>query len=406
MAVEDGVADDMIVAFVDRILRLKAEADDIAADIKEIYAEAHGNGFNKTRLGEIVTYLRKVEKDASKVEEAEAIRDLYLTAYYRAKNKPHAHAYAREAKSTTQTASVSGPFDPETGEFVTTPKITEQQDAPHPASDLTTSPSLSGQVAPHPEAKASTDGGATAQGIEAPVNSVTGDASRASVGAGSDAPIQPETANETPETATSDEGAAAPATGASPVIASVGDSGAQPTGGEDVNGPDVPATHEDFDGALDIAGATGKPVEALASAAPIYAAPGIVTMEQTPPEPVRWHPYAQCFPTVLGDDLKALERDIQQVGTVAEPIVKIGNLILDGRARYGIARSMLIGYPVVQYAGSDPLMDVIRWNLASRFDRMTSGQINTTAKALCKLEPSRTDDIMQAFGLEVAEAAE
>ncbi|MFC3705670.1 hypothetical protein ACFOOL_12990 [Devosia honganensis] len=139
----------------------------------------------------------------------------------------------------------------------------------------------------------------------------------------------------------------------------------------------------------------------------MYAESGVVTTEHTPPEPVKWHPYAQCFPTVLGDDLKALERDISAAfGGVQQPIVKIGNLILDGRARYGIARSMLIDYPVVQYDGSDPLMDVIRWNLASRFDRMTAGQIAVTAKALCKLEPSRTDDIMQAFGLEVSEAAQ
>lgn len=39
-------------------------------------------------------------------------------------------------------------------------------------------------------------------------------------------------------------------------------------GGEDVDAPDVPATHEDVDGALDVAGATGKSVEASASAAP------------------------------------------------------------------------------------------------------------------------------------------
>lgn len=49
-----------------------------------------------------------------------------------------------------------------------------------------------------PVAKTSTDGGTTAQDIGSPADSVTGEASRASDGAGSVAPIQPETANEAP----------------------------------------------------------------------------------------------------------------------------------------------------------------------------------------------------------------
>src|SRR5690606_5537954 len=113
----DSVADDELAAFIDRILRMKAEEDAIKADIREIYAEAKGRGYDKTRLGEVVAHVRKVEKDANGEAEKEAIRDLYLTAYYRAKNKPHAHAYARAAKSTTQNTSVSEPFDPVTGEF-------------------------------------------------------------------------------------------------------------------------------------------------------------------------------------------------------------------------------------------------------------------------------------------------
>jgi uncharacterized protein (UPF0335 family) len=116
----DNLAENQLAAFIDRILRLKTEADDIASDIKEIYQEAHANGFNKTRLGEVVTYLRKVEKDATGEAEKAALRDLYLDGYYRAKNQPHAYARARGGNSEPA-------HDPETGE------ITEPQSAPQAA---------------------------------------------------------------------------------------------------------------------------------------------------------------------------------------------------------------------------------------------------------------------------------
>lgn len=357
MAVEDSVADDELAAFVDRVLRMKAEEDAIKADIREIYAEAKGRGYDKTRLGEVVSHIRKVEKDADGEAEKEAIRDLYLTAYYRAKNKPHAHAYARAAKSTTQNTSVSEPFDPVTGEFDTTPKITEQQDAPHPASDLTNSPSLSGQVAPiQPEAANEARGDLVTPTVDAADHSLNG------------------TGNAATE---------------------------HNPGGEDVDASDVPATHEDVDGALDVAGATVKSVEPSGSAAPAasYPAPGVVVMEHTPPEGALAHPYAACWPVNLVDP----------AGGIREPIVKIGKLILDGRGRMFAARAVNGGegieYPVVQYDGADPLIDCIRWNLASR-PSMHLHNLKLIASKLVKLEPARADEIMQAFGLEVAEAAQ
>lgn len=83
----DIVADDMLVAFVDRILRMRDEEDAIKADVREIYAEAKANGFDKTQLGKVVARLRQVAKNASKLDEQEAIFDLYLTAYFRAKRQ-------------------------------------------------------------------------------------------------------------------------------------------------------------------------------------------------------------------------------------------------------------------------------------------------------------------------------
>lgn len=79
----DSVAQDQIKAFVERIMRMREERKAIDADIREIYAEAKGNGFNKTVLGQLVSYIEKSADAAKRSEmtEQEALFELYLTAY-------------------------------------------------------------------------------------------------------------------------------------------------------------------------------------------------------------------------------------------------------------------------------------------------------------------------------------
>lgn len=68
--------------FIDRILRLKEEQDTLGEDIREVYAEAKGRGYDKTVLGNVVSHLRKVAKLGNDtLSEREEIFDLYLTAY-------------------------------------------------------------------------------------------------------------------------------------------------------------------------------------------------------------------------------------------------------------------------------------------------------------------------------------
>lgn len=67
-------------SFVDRIQRLKDEQDARAADIREVYAEAKAMGFDKTALGQVVSILRKREKDGEKFEVLSATVELYLHA--------------------------------------------------------------------------------------------------------------------------------------------------------------------------------------------------------------------------------------------------------------------------------------------------------------------------------------
>jgi uncharacterized protein (UPF0335 family) len=73
----DSVAQDQLRAFVERIERMEEEKKAIADDIKEIYAEAKGNGFDTKVLRQVIR-IRK--QDKSERLEQEAILDLYLAA--------------------------------------------------------------------------------------------------------------------------------------------------------------------------------------------------------------------------------------------------------------------------------------------------------------------------------------
>ncbi len=85
------LAPEQIRQFVERIMRLKDEQDAIAADVRDVYAEAKALGFDKTALGDLVTHLRKQAKNPDRAAERSALLDLYLDAYH---NAPRAHAHA------------------------------------------------------------------------------------------------------------------------------------------------------------------------------------------------------------------------------------------------------------------------------------------------------------------------
>ncbi|MBN8919297.1 MAG: DUF2312 domain-containing protein [Rhizobiales bacterium] len=70
-------AKDHLKAFVERIERLEEEKKTISDDIKDVYAEAKGNGFDVKALRAVVR-LRKQDTDERK--EQEAILDTYLAA--------------------------------------------------------------------------------------------------------------------------------------------------------------------------------------------------------------------------------------------------------------------------------------------------------------------------------------
>ncbi|HZY67399.1 MAG TPA: DUF2312 domain-containing protein [Devosia sp.] len=73
----DSVAQDQIRAFIERIERMEEEKKAISDDIKEIYAEAKGNGFDTKVLRQIIR-IRK--QDHAERMEQEALLELYMTA--------------------------------------------------------------------------------------------------------------------------------------------------------------------------------------------------------------------------------------------------------------------------------------------------------------------------------------
>lgn len=64
-------------AFIERIERLEEEKKALSGDIKDVYAESKGNGFDVKIIRRVVA-LRK--QDADKRREEEEILDLYLAA--------------------------------------------------------------------------------------------------------------------------------------------------------------------------------------------------------------------------------------------------------------------------------------------------------------------------------------
>jgi uncharacterized protein (UPF0335 family) len=72
-----GFAKDQLRAFVDRIERLNEEREALSTDIREVYAEAKGTGFDVKILRQVVR-MRKMDK--ADFQEQEAILDLYLNA--------------------------------------------------------------------------------------------------------------------------------------------------------------------------------------------------------------------------------------------------------------------------------------------------------------------------------------
>lgn len=72
-----GNARGQLISIVERIERLKEEAGGVADDLKEVYSEAKGNGFDIAILRKVI---RRRAQDTAKRLEEDALVDLYESA--------------------------------------------------------------------------------------------------------------------------------------------------------------------------------------------------------------------------------------------------------------------------------------------------------------------------------------
>jgi uncharacterized protein (UPF0335 family) len=72
-----GIAGEQLRSFIERIERLEGEKRALSADIKDVYAEAKGNGFDVAIMRQIIR-IRRMDQDD--VDEQETLLDIYKRA--------------------------------------------------------------------------------------------------------------------------------------------------------------------------------------------------------------------------------------------------------------------------------------------------------------------------------------
>jgi uncharacterized protein (UPF0335 family) len=72
-----GVAVERLKSFIERIERLEEERRGLSGDIKEVYAEAKGTGFEPKVMRQLIK-IRRMDKE--EVDEEESLLDLYKRA--------------------------------------------------------------------------------------------------------------------------------------------------------------------------------------------------------------------------------------------------------------------------------------------------------------------------------------
>lgn len=112
------------------------------------------------------------------------------------------------------------------------------------------------------------------------------------------------------------------------------------------------------------------------------------------------HPIAALFPLMTEPELKELAKDIGERGQ-REPIILHQTKILDGRNRY---RACLMAgrEPVLTtYHGTDPIRDVLSWNLHRR--HLTTSQRGMVAQAALPMLEAQAKERQRDAGIHGAE---
>ncbi len=73
----DAVGAERLRSFVERVERLEEEKQEVADQIKEVFAEIKGEGYDTAAIRSI---LKRRKQDPDKLAEQEAVLDLYMSA--------------------------------------------------------------------------------------------------------------------------------------------------------------------------------------------------------------------------------------------------------------------------------------------------------------------------------------
>ncbi|MFK3965707.1 GapR family DNA-binding domain-containing protein [Ensifer adhaerens] len=413
-------ADKQLKAYIDRVLRLKEEQDTLGDDIREVYAEAKSEGYDKTIMGKLVAHLRKVAKSGQDaVSEQEMNFDTYLQAYHRASGTAVAtHTHEKNSER----------FDPLTGEFLddnVDPKlahtiVTGLQTETGRAALTTAIDIMIAREEAEEDPVANVVEGATSTTAAAssdPASRADDESERqhsSTVGVADDCRTGGKEQSDASAAPVGDAGAYAPGIpalseianegGATETIQKVGQGAGnshliEPTGPVAERATDSPDTATKSLG--DGGGSTVEPNGTATAGTAVTAGETAtefdgIRYEASPPRPMKSLPYAACFPELSHAHYQQLSDSIANNG-VREPIVRMGDVIVDGWSRYNISRSLGIEYPVVSYLGNDVLLDVIAWQREAR--QFTAVQERQIASRLAKEVPHRAADIMAAFSL-------
>jgi len=80
MADVGGVASDRLKSFVERIERLEEEKQALAADIREVYSEAKGAGFDVKVMRQLIRLRKMDDDDRNQMEEILTVYERALSA--------------------------------------------------------------------------------------------------------------------------------------------------------------------------------------------------------------------------------------------------------------------------------------------------------------------------------------
>ena len=85
MTIPPETSGEHLKSFIERIERLEEDKANVAADIKEVYAEAKGTGFDAKIMRQIVRIRKLAEHERREQEE---LLDLYMAAVGMGGGKP------------------------------------------------------------------------------------------------------------------------------------------------------------------------------------------------------------------------------------------------------------------------------------------------------------------------------